>query len=61
MNQIRSCIEELAQQEDFSRREAKIRAEFEDRFPNRLPDVDSLPHDVYHRIKLKDANQVITA
>jgi hypothetical protein len=34
MNQICSCIEELAQQEDFSRQEAKIRAEFEDHFPN---------------------------
>jgi hypothetical protein len=54
-------IEELAHQEEFDRREAKLREEFADRFPTRLPDVDTLPRDVYHRIRLKDANQIITA
>jgi hypothetical protein len=61
MTQIRTRIEELAHQEEFDRREAKIRQEFADRFPTRLPDVDTLPRDVYHRIRLKDANQIITA
>jgi hypothetical protein len=61
MRQIRHRIEELANQEELGRREDRLREEFRDRFPLRLPDVPDLPTDVYHRIRLKDANKTIAA
>jgi len=52
------CVEQLASTAALG----KLDAEFKERLADRcseLPHTDDLPTDVYHRVKLKDANKVV--
>jgi hypothetical protein len=55
---VRERIEVLAAQEKLRSMSSEIIAEFPDVF-SPIPHIDSLPTDVYCRIKLKDPNKVI--
>lgn len=55
---IRTRVENLALQEKFSKMNAKMMERFADRFTG-LPHTDLLPTDVYHRVQLKNPNEVI--
>ena len=61
MAAVKDRIETLTLQAELTERDAEMRKKFMDRFPADIPHVDHLPTDVYHRIKLKDINKVITA
>jgi hypothetical protein len=58
---MRERIEVLAHRNILLQYNAKMKAEFVDRFPVDILHVDWLPTDVYHRIHLRDQTQTIKA
>ena len=57
---VREQVEELAFTEQLKQEDANLKRQYVDRFPEDIPHIDELPTDVYHRIRLKDANLVIS-
>ncbi|KAK7684482.1 hypothetical protein QCA50_012429 [Cerrena zonata] len=57
---IKSRIEVLASLDRLAKEDAAMRARFPECFPNDIPHYDSLPNNVYHRIRLIDANKIIS-
>ncbi|KIO13808.1 hypothetical protein M404DRAFT_121464, partial [Pisolithus tinctorius Marx 270] len=49
----------LAVAEELTKRDARLKVEFADRFPADIPPTDALPDDVLFRVQPKDANRVI--
>lgn len=56
---LKKRIETLAFEEKLAQLNIDAKTRFADRFPVDIPHIDDLPDDVYYRIKLRDANQVI--
>lgn len=57
---VRERVEKLAFLQGLEDEDAKLKEQYADRFPDDIPHIDELPTDVYHRIRLKDANLVIS-
>jgi hypothetical protein len=59
MAAVRERLEALSFQETLKERDAKMKLEFADRFPLRLPDSTAeVPGHMFHRIRLKDPTKV---
>jgi hypothetical protein len=58
---VRERVEVLAHWDLLQEHDARLKAEFADRFPSDIPHVDHLPTDVYHRIELKDNARTFAA
>ena len=60
MAAVRERIETISFQERLAKKEIEMRQKNADRFPLRLPDTTSeVPDHIYHRIRLKDPNQIV--
>ena len=61
MAAVRERIETMISfQERLAKKEIEMRQKNADRFPLRLPDTTSeVPDHIYHRIRLKDPNQIV--
>lgn len=59
VNAVHASIARLALEERLKREEVNMRDEFQDLFQSRLPHIDEVPDNVYHRFKLKDPDMVI--
>ena len=46
--------------EQLKQEDANLKQQYADRSPDDIPHIDKLPTDVYHWIRLKDANLVIS-
>ena len=56
---IHGRIIELAHEDHLNRLNDEMKLKFADRFPMDLPHVNDIPHDIYHRIRLKDVSKTI--
>jgi len=56
---VRVCVEQLALAATLDKLDVEFKECFADRF-SELPHTDDLPKDIYHHVKLKDANQIVT-
>lgn len=59
MAAVKSDWEETASEEHLRQLDVEFREEYAALFNNELPHVDTLPKDVYHRIRLKDPSKEI--
>ncbi|KIM83633.1 hypothetical protein PILCRDRAFT_7047 [Piloderma croceum F 1598] len=55
---VRVRMEQLASAATLNKLDVEFKEHFADRF-SELPHTDNLPKDIYHRVKLKDANQIV--
>lgn len=57
---IRTRVKHLAFVSTLKSEDDKMKAKFADRFPEDIPHLDDLPSNIYHRIRLTDANLTIS-
>ena len=59
MAAVRERIENISFQEMLAKKDKEMKERYEDRFPLRLPETtNDVPDHIFHRIRLKDPNQV---